>query len=168
MRKPLDRAAISADILDAIGNGATITGACRAAGITLPTLHKWRDADPALAVALSKAIETGADAVAVEALAIVDARPESYIDKSGNRRLDPAAVAWQKVRADTRLRLIASWAPRRYGAKVDVGGQIEVKHDNPAVQELVAMVRAAKRGNALDAPPLALPAGLPDDAADLL
>lgn len=172
MRKPLaNREQIIADVLELVGNGTNIVAACRQAGVSLVTLNKWRDADPALAAALVKAKESGSDAIAVEALSIVDARPETYTDKSGNTRLDPAAVAWQKVRADTRLRLLASWAPKQYGNKVDVAGQIEVKHDNPAVQELVALVRAAKRGNAIDLTPraaIAAPAGNADDAADLL
>jgi hypothetical protein len=156
-------------ILDHVAAGKTIGEACRAADITLQTFRIWRDNDAALDAAFYKALETGADAIAQEALSIVDARPETFTDKNGNARFDPAGVAWQKLRADMRLRLLAQWAPRTYGARVDVSGQLEVKHDNPAVQELVALVRAAKRGNAIEpgasAPMLAAP---DTDASDLL
>ena len=40
---------------------------------------------------------------------------EMIRDAAGNTRRDPAFVAWQKNRAETRMRLLAKWAPRKYG-----------------------------------------------------
>jgi hypothetical protein len=67
----------------------------------------------------------GADAIAEEALAIIDAEPERVIElddegKQSRSRIDSAAVTWARNRADMRLKLLAKWNPKKYGEKQDV------------------------------------------------
>jgi len=90
----------------------------------------WVDADEDLAIAYARARDVGADAIAVQALEILDAEPERVveIDANGNKtvgRIDSAAVAWARNRAEIRLKLLAKWNPKKYGDKqaVDIGNK---------------------------------------------
>lgn len=61
----------------------------------------WCAADESLAIAYARARAVGHDTIAAETIAIVDDVTE-----------DPAS---RKVRAETRLKLLAKWDPKRYG-----------------------------------------------------
>ena len=160
-------------ILSDISAGKTVTRACRGIGITPETFLNWRDADPELQAAYMRALAIGHDALADEALEIIDTDPYKVATPDGGTRIDSAFVAWQKNRVETRLKLLGKWAPRRYGdsSTLEISGNVNVQQDNPAVRELVELIKAAKRGNAIDlpAPRHALPAPSDlGDAADIL
>ena len=115
-----------------MSNGEPLAAICRSAE-KFPHPTAWLDwirADESLAIAYARARDVGADAIAEQALEILDAEPERVIDfdSEGNKttsRIDSAGVAWARNRAEIRLKLLAKWNPGKYGDKqtVDVGNK---------------------------------------------
>ncbi len=70
------------------------------------TVRNWAEADEsgALSRDIARARERGHDAIALEALRIAD-------DKEGEHQRD-------RLRVDTRLKLLAKWDPKRYGDRI--------------------------------------------------
>jgi len=110
---------------------------------------KWVAADEALAVAYAYAREVGGDAIAEQALALIDAEPARV-----EGRIDPGHVQWRRAQVDTRLKLLACWNPKKYGAKTQttIGNKegealkIEGTADTAAIAaSLAAAMRDAKR-----------------------
>jgi hypothetical protein len=120
------------EILHRLSNGEPLAAICRSAE-KFPHPTAWLDwirADESLAIAYARARDVGADAIAEQALEILDAEPERVIDfdSEGNKttsRIDSAGVAWARNRAEIRLKLLAKWNPGKYGDKqtVDVGNK---------------------------------------------
>jgi hypothetical protein len=85
-------------------------------------VHNWMDEDADFALRIAHARERGADAIAEEALEILDAEPEYVIttigDDATEKRIDAASVQRAKNRFEGRLKLLAKWQPKRYGDKV--------------------------------------------------
>lgn len=112
-------------VLEGLANGTPLTVICRADGMPCDdTIRKWADADPELARAIARAREAGHDQIALDAMRIVDDTTE-----------DPAS---RRVRADTRLKLLAKWDPKRYGEMIKHAG-----HDGGAL-DLAATVNLAR------------------------
>ncbi len=89
----------------------------------------------------SRAREVGADAIADETLAIVDAAPERIMNESGTgSRVDPGYVAYTKARVEQRMKLLAKWNPKGYGDRLDVDLNVSVALDT-------AILAARKRVN---------------------
>jgi hypothetical protein len=98
-----------AEICERLSKGEPLAQICRDEHMPSDrTVGNWRDSDPALASAIARAREAGFDAIALEALRIAD-------DKEGEHQRD-------RLRVDTRLKLLAKWDPKRYGDKLQVGG----------------------------------------------
>ena len=120
------------EILHRLSNGEPLAAICRS-DEKFPHPTAWLDwirADEDLAIAYAHARDVGADAIAEDALSIIDAEPERVIElddegKQSRSRIDSAAVTWARNRADLRLKLLAKWNPGRYGDKqtVDVGNK---------------------------------------------
>ena len=138
-----DAAAIKDRIVDGISEGKTLRQLCRDIGIGVRTIYDWQDRDGEFAARFARARELGFDAIADEALEIVDDTNEE--------------AASRRVRAETRLKLLAKWDPRRYGDsvqlkhadadgdKLDVGGPVAV-----AMRAASLMKQALERGNGPD------------------
>ena len=69
-------------------------------------------ADEALAVAYQRARDVGADALAEQALSLIDEEPARI-----EGRVDPGHVQWKRAQVETRLKLLACWNPKKYGTK---------------------------------------------------
>jgi hypothetical protein len=82
-------------------------------------------ADKDLSAQFARAREEGCDAMAEQSLAIMDGEPLAVFDEGGNKRYDSGSIAWNKNRAEHRLKLLACWNPAKYGNKVQVGGDKE-------------------------------------------
>lgn len=78
-------------------------------------VYDWINADADFASRFARAREIGADAIAIEAMEIMDAEPERDM---ATGKYDPASVAWQKSRAELRLKLLAKWSPKLYGDRI--------------------------------------------------
>ena len=86
------------------------------------TVYDWLERDANLSAQVALAREAGYDAIAVESLTIMDSQPLAVFDEAGNKRYDPGSIAWNKNRAEHRLKLLACWNPRKYGTKVQLAG----------------------------------------------
>lgn len=117
--------AIVRKIIAGLSAGTPLTVICR--GEAMPsdsTVRNWMDADPEFYAAIARAREVGFDAIALDALAIIDEEPERVITvtegERSSERIDSAGVQRAKNRAELRLKLLAKWDPKRYGDKLDL------------------------------------------------
>lgn len=118
------------DVLRRIAEGETLSSICRDVGITPSAWALWLRADSELAQNYQHARDVGADVIADQALAIMEAEPEHVVtvDDTGKKstsRIDAGYVQWQKARVETRLKLLAKWNPKRYGdsSTISVGNK---------------------------------------------
>ncbi|WP_281915982.1 terminase [Caldimonas thermodepolymerans] len=100
--------------------------------------YAWMAGDDDLKARFEQARLDGADAIAEETLAIVDQVPERILTENGDK-VDPGFVAWQKMRAEQRLKLLAKWFPQRYGDKVGV------EHTGPGGGPVQTVTRIERR-----------------------
>lgn len=106
------------DLLDWIAEGKTVREFCRLPGKPSPqVVYDWRMKDEAFAERFTRAREVGFDVIAEETLAIIDTEPEFAGDGSSKRR-DAGYVQWKKNQVELRLKLLAKWAPKKYGDHV--------------------------------------------------
>lgn len=139
-----------AAVIAGLSCGTPLTVICREDGMPDPeTVRNWMNADPELASAIARARETGFDALAEQALALIDEEPARV-----EGRIDPGHVQWRRAQVDTRLKLLAKWDPKRYGERTQTaitgadGGPVrsEMAMASPQVMaELtMALLSAAK------------------------
>ena len=114
---------LAAEIFERIGRGEPLLQICN--DERMPerrTVYDWLARDDSLSAQFARAREEGCDAMAEESLAIMDNQPLAVFDEAGNKRYDPGSIAWNKNRAEHRLKLLACWNPKKYGTKVALGG----------------------------------------------
>jgi hypothetical protein len=127
-------------VLVRIACGETLTALGKELDFHPTAWGNWVAADEGLALAYRRAREVGGDAIAEQALALVDEQPARV-----EGRVDTGHVAWRRLQAEMRLKLLAKWYPSRYGDKVGVehtgpdGGPVQVAHAN--VAELAQQMR---------------------------
>lgn len=124
--------AVVEEVLSRIAKGETLAAICRS-DEKFPCVSIWLDwvaADETLSIAYARARDIGADAIAEEALAILDEEPEKIttVSEDGSKtygRRDSAHVQWQKNRFEGRLKLLAKWNPKKYGERqtLDLGNK---------------------------------------------
>jgi hypothetical protein len=136
-------------ICDRIAEGESLKAIC--ADEDMPsrmTVYRWLQAFPDFCDRYTRAREDQADTLADEIIAIADEQPEviAVLDKHGaliEHKLDSAFLAWQKNRIDARKWTAMKLKPKKYGDKVQVGGDpenpLEVK--NEAMDILAAAVK---------------------------
>ena len=106
---------IADEICAWVADGKTLRSYCRQEGKpTARVVGKWRAKCETFRARFARAREAGFAALADECLAIAD---EDVPSKD--------AVARNRLRVDTRLKLLACWDPRRYGNKVAIGGDAD-------------------------------------------
>lgn len=112
----------AAEIVSRLSKGEPLTHIC--ADDWLPcddTVRNWADANPDFARDIARAREAGFDAIALECLAIADA-PNATVNPE-TREPEVRDPSRDRLRVETRLKLLAKWDPKRYGDKVaHVGG----------------------------------------------
>lgn len=135
-----EREIIVAEVCGRLAKGEPLTVICSDEGMpSVVTLFEWGEKDPSIAEAFARARTAGFDAIALDALQILE----------GKRPLDGLAVDVQrdKARADIRMKLLAKWDPKRYGdafqlKHADADGE---KLDTaPLITELMGLLRPAK------------------------
>lgn len=112
--------AVIEEVLSRIAQGETLAALGRELGFHPQSWADRMRADEGLAVAYAHARDVGADALAEQALELIDAEPARV-----EGRVDAGHVAWRRAQVDTRLKLLACWNPKKYGQKqqVDVGNK---------------------------------------------
>ena len=117
-----------AEICDRVANGTPLREICREEDKpSWVTFYNWLCADNELSLRFARSRELGTDAIAEDAIAILDTIPE----RIDGGRMDSAYVQWQRNRVEYRLKLLAKWNPKRYGDKTILSGDKE----NPVVTE---------------------------------
>lgn len=107
-----------ARICEALAEGIPLREICRDPYMPAwRTVYDWERDDPEFAAAIARARELGAHVIAQQVMEIVDAQPE----RTERGTIDPGHVQWTKLRAETRLKLLAKWSPRMYGDKIGIG-----------------------------------------------
>jgi len=119
-------------ICDLVSNGVNLRKVCRMDGMPAwRTVYDWVVDKPDFAARLARAREMGYDSLAEEALEISNT-PEIGTKKvyssGADEKKDSVTVteedmiAHRKLQIETRLKLLAVWDPKRYGNKMQVGG----------------------------------------------
>jgi len=131
---------VPADIVEPLcawlSEGRTLRDFCRQPGMpSRDTLEAWRRKHGEFAHRVARARDIGFDAIADQCATIADDE-----DKPGED------AQRSKLRVETRLKLLACWDPRRYGNKVQVGGDggepIKVAIDKDRAEKELASILA--------------------------
>lgn len=140
MARPSKRSPqVEDEICRRLSEGETLRAICRDEGMPpWRSVYDWIAQDEGFAARFARAREVGADAIAEETLDILDQPPERTNTEHGDK-VDSGYVAWQKNRAEQRLKLLAKWFPKKYGDKQEIDLNV-----NSALAERLA--RAKKRG----------------------
>ena len=145
-----------AEVLSRIALGETLSSIARDLKFHPTSWSDWVREDEGLRVAYADARDVGADVIADEALGIIDAEPERVVQtdsdgKTSTTRMDSAAVAWAKNRAEFRLKLLAKWSPNKYGDTSKDNAKDADAVDAPEADALAAFftetILAAKRNS---------------------
>ena len=97
-------------IIEGLTDGVPLRVLCRQDDMpSWRTVYDWINADPSFASRVAYARDLGFEAIAEDILDIADDTPA--ISEHVQRN---------KMRIDTRLKLLACWSPKRYGNKQDV------------------------------------------------
>ena len=117
---------MASQIIQAIADGQNLREFCRQKGKPKwRTVYEWREKDQDFATRFAKARETGADAIAEDAISILDEEPR--LNAQGG--VDSGYVSWAKNRAEYRFKLLSKWFPTKYGERTTLAGD----KDNPLV-----------------------------------
>tara|TARA_E500000305_G_C4022295_1_gene239621 strand:+ start:91 stop:555 length:465 start_codon:yes stop_codon:yes gene_type:complete len=115
------------EICDWIAHGKTLRSYCRRKGKpSWRTIYNWLDKDSEFSSRFTQVRMMGADAIAEEALELIDT-PPVLTGSEDSPKLDNAHVNWMRNRADLRLKLLAKWFPQRYGDRVGLDHTGDIK-----------------------------------------
>ncbi len=105
-----------------LSEGEPLAQICRDAGMPgLTTIWEWKKQRPAVSERLARARDAGFDQIAQDALNIADDGRRDYeVGEGGALLVNHDHIQRSKLRIETRLKLLAVWDPKRYGAKVQL------------------------------------------------
>lgn len=164
---------LGATIADLHAAGKTISDIAETQGMpSRKTILLWLSEYPAFELMMAQAKSAYVDALAEQCLTIADSDGDDYEKKAGKLggeffEFDPKAVQRDRLKIDTRLKLIEKWAPERYGRKKPgAGGETTIAaaaagaapamSDNELVRRILFGIDRANRGAALPAHAVAL------------
>jgi hypothetical protein len=123
---------IADQICDLVSNGVNLRKVCRMEGMPAwRTVYDWVVAHPEFATRLARAREMGYDSLAEEALEISNTphigQKKVFSSGAGEDEdsmtvTEDDMLGHRKLQIETRLKLLAVWDPKRYGNKVQLGG----------------------------------------------
>jgi len=123
---------IADQICDLVSNGVNLRKVCRMEGMPAwRTVYDWVVARPEFAARLARAREMGYDALAEEALEIANTphigQKKVFSSGAGEDEdsmtvTEDDMLGHRKLQIETRLKLLAVWDPKRYGNKMQIGG----------------------------------------------
>lgn len=152
-------------ICDLVSNGVNLRKVCRMEGMPAwRTVYDWVVEKPDFAARLARAREMGYDSLAEEALEISNT-PEigtkKVFSSGADEKKDSVTVteedmiAHRKLQIETRLKLLAVWDPKRYGNKVQLGGDpnspLKVEVQSEADAYLAALLKNVELNKQVDA-----------------
>ena len=123
---------LAAEMCERLGKGETMRQICRDEHMPHWTqVYEWLSRDEGLSLQVARAREAGYDALAEEALEIADTPKlgAKKVFSSGSEEgednmtvTEEDMLGHRKLQIETRLKLLACWNPRKYGTKVQLGG----------------------------------------------
>jgi len=128
----IERRQIADKVFNEMRQGLSAYKACVKVGIPQSTFNHWLNDDAEMAADYARAREELHEFIAAEIVAIADA-PVPSNEKGG---LDPGAIQKQRLQVDTRKWLLSKLAPKKYGDKIEVSGDV----DNPLKIERIERV----------------------------
>lgn len=131
------------EILKRIAEGETLASICREEGMPGRTaFYEWLAEDRDLSERFARARDVGFDAIADEALGIADDGTRDYTESPDGRSVpDHDHIARSRLRVDTRLKLLAKWAPRKYGERLELAGDPERPLQSASDEQIDARIR---------------------------
>lgn len=140
---------LAKEICERLSDGEPLRQICRDEHMPAwQKIYEWMARDKELSGAIAQAREQGADAIAEEAMAIIDAPPERVLTKNGEV-IDSGYVTWQRNRADLRLKLLAKWHPKKYGDRIvhagDKDNPVEIKADLAVFDTMLQTVELGRQ-----------------------
>jgi hypothetical protein len=150
---------IAQEMCKMLADGIPLREICRHEGFPeWRTVYDWMYRDDALgekgvglSAAIARAREVGQDAIAEQIWIEVNQEPERILTEGGGK-IDPGYVQWQRVKAEIGLKLLAKWNPKRYGDKVQLGGDpgnpIQAQVDVSIFDTLVQTLEARRQDKA--------------------
>lgn len=146
------------EILERVANGELYSQVWKTDPERYPSPFVWKgwcDRDLGMSEAYRRAQECGAEVMAMEAIELVDAQP-AYVrelDAEGNytkpgARLDAASVAWQRARAELRLKYVPFYnkrfTPRTVAEIGNLDGKPFVVENHAEITAKLALALRAK------------------------
>lgn len=132
---------IADEICNRLSQGEPLAKICRDDHMPDPsTVSRWKEGREELSQAIARAREEGFDAIALQCLEIADETSRDTIETETGERANSEWISRSKLRVETRLKLLAKWDPKRYGDKLQVGGDAQ----NP-----IALLLSGISGSAL-------------------
>jgi hypothetical protein len=113
---------VADEICARLAKGQSLRGICTDKEMPSPsTVMDWLRENADFAAQYARAREVGDDMEFERLEELADAEPER---DSETGRVDPGWVAWQKNRVDVRKWTLARKRPRKYGDKLELGGDV--------------------------------------------
>lgn len=127
------------EIISRIAQGETLRAICRDEHMPgWVTVYSWRETVPGFAERLARARDDGEEAIAQECMEIADSAKNDWMETHGQDdvgyKLNGEHVQRSKLRIETRLKLLAIWNPKKWGAKVDLNHGVQP--ENPLAKLL--------------------------------
>jgi len=128
-------------ICESLSEGIPLAEICRREGMpAVRTVSDWKRAVPEFSAAFARAREEGFDALAAQCLTIADDERHDWVMSKKGVITSEVAIARARLQVETRLKLLAKWAPKQYGDKLGV--------EHGVTEELAfVMQRIRSRGN---------------------
>lgn len=112
---------IADQILSRLEQGIPLEEICRTEGMPKSrTVHEWVKEWPKFGAAYARARADGYDVIAADCLRIADESTRDTIQTENGPKMDTEFVARSKLRIETRLRLLRSWNPKKYGDHIAI------------------------------------------------
>lgn len=116
---------IAQSIIEQLSEGVPLRVICRQDGMPAwRTVYDWIDRDEELSAHIARARLLGFDAIAEECLDIADDSSKDYRETDKGPVYDAEHVQRSKLRVETRLKLLASWASSKYGNRQQIEATI--------------------------------------------
>lgn len=147
MGRPSDfTEALAAEICERLSKGEPLAAICRDDHMpAVRTVSDWKEAHEGFSADFAHAREAGFDQIALDCLDIADDSSGDVAEPDEDQEPQPHGgslkrlkatgaenVQRARLRVETRLKLLAKWDPRRYGDKVQLGGDEDgapIKHE---------------------------------------
>lgn len=125
----------AAEIVSRLSKGEPLTIICRDDWLPCDdTVRNWADNNPEFARDIASARVRGFDAIALECLSIADS-PNQTVNPE-TLEIEVRDTQRDRLRVETRLKLLAKWDPKRYGDKVALVGGDPESGDKPVQMDV--------------------------------